>query len=178
MMRERKDCTFFLITKRPERIADHLPADWDWNSESEPDKHTDTRWDHVHIAVTCESQSMANRRLPVYLKLPLHHKAVMVEPMLGPVNLQRFFREYPGAIESVSVGGESGPGARPCDYAWVLDLHLQCVANDIAFTYHQTGARLIKNGRLYEIPRNLQHSQAALARLDWGKTLPQKEIDI
>ena len=111
MMRERSDCTFFMITKRPERITDHLPNDWN------------DGWLHVTIAVTCENQWTADKRLPIYLSLPLQHKSVMVEPMLTPVNLRSFFHSHPGMIESVSVGGESGPDARPCDYAWVLDLH-------------------------------------------------------
>ncbi|MBR0342252.1 MAG: DUF5131 family protein [Oscillospiraceae bacterium] len=69
-------------------------------------------------------------------------------------------------MESVSVGGESGPDARPCDYQWVLDLHSQCLENDIGFSYHQTGARLIKDGKLYNIPRKLQHEQAWKAGLE------------
>ena len=82
MMRNRSDCTFFMITKRPERIANHLPADWN------------DGWDHVTIAVTCENQWAADKRLPVYLHLPLKHKSVMVEPMLSPVNLRPYFQEY------------------------------------------------------------------------------------
>ena len=165
MMRERSDCTFFMITKRPERIADHLPADWNGG------------WDHVHIAVTCENQWAADKRLPVYLSLPLRHHSVMVEPMLTAVNLRPYFRDYTYTdtsgvnrpmIESVSVGGESGPDARPCDYAWVLDLHCQCVEHGVGFSYHQTGAKLIRNGREYLIPREHQHEQAAKAHLDYN----------
>ena len=67
---------------------------------------------------------------------------------------------------------ESGPEARICDYAWVLDMHLQCVRNGAGFSYHQTGARLVRNGKLYEIPREYQHIQAAKAHLDYdGKNL-------
>ena len=55
MMHERSDCSFFMITKRPERIADHLPKSWGEG------------WEHVTIAVTCENQAMADKRLPVYL---------------------------------------------------------------------------------------------------------------
>ena len=87
---------------------------------------------------------MAEKRLPLYLTLPLRHHSVMVEPMLSQVNLRPFFRDYPEVIESVSAGGESGPDARPCDYAWVLDLHMQCVENGVSFSYHQTDAGLIK----------------------------------
>ena len=89
----------------------------------------------------------------------------MVEPMLGRVNLREYLET--GFIESVSVGGESGPEARPCDYAWVLDLHVQCVRAGVSFSYHQTGAKLIKDGHEYNIPREKQHEQAHKARLDY-----------
>ena len=65
------------------------------------------------------------------------------------------------------MGGESGPEARVCDYEWVLQLREQCVATDIPFCYHQTGARLMKDGRLYRIPRLWQHIQARKAGLDF-----------
>ena len=155
MIRERTDCTFYMITKRPERIAEHLPYGWA------------DGWDHVTISVTCENQEMADRRLPVYLSLPLRHRSVMIEPMLSAVSLERYLQS--GAIESVSVGGESGPDARPCDYRWVLDVHRQCSEHHVSFTYHQTGARLIRDGKLYEIPRRYQHEQARKARLDSAK---------
>ena len=161
MIRERSDCSFFMITKRPERISTNLPSDWG------------DRWDHVTIAVTCKNQWMANQRLPLYLKLPMKHHSIMIEPMLSRVNLRPFFTKYKRTdgsclIESVSVGGESGPDARPCDYAWVLDVHMQCVENGISFSYHQTGARLIKGNKTYQIPREEQHSQAHKAGLDYN----------
>ena len=154
MIQERSDCTFFMITKRPERIKEHIPS-------------AAYEWDHLTIAVTCESQWMTEKRLPLYLSLPLRHHSIMIEPMLSRVNLRPFFLEYPGVIQSVSVGGESGPDARPCDYAWVLDIHMQCVENGAAFSYHQTGARLIRNGKVYIIPWEKQHEQAHKAKLDY-----------
>ena len=162
MIRTRSDCTFFMITKRPERIEPHLP----------PDAYG---WDHLTIAVTCENQWMADKRLPIYLSLPLMHHSVMIEPMLGSVNLRPYFSKYrkedgTPLIENVSVGGESGPDARPCDFAWVLDSHMQCVENGVSFSYHQTGARLIKGGKVFDIPREAQHSQAHKAKLDFNGT--------
>jgi len=150
MMRIRSDCHFFMIPKRPERVKHLLPSDWGKG------------WEHVDIAVTCENQTMADKRLPIYLNLPLKEYAVMVEPMLSAVNLLPYIK----SIDSVSVGGESGPDARACDYNWVLDLHDQCIENGVAFSYHQTGAKLIKDGKLYKIPRSQQHSQAKKAGLD------------
>ena len=159
MIRERSDCTFFMITKRPERIAEHLPADWGKG------------WEHVTIAVTCENQEMIDKRLPIYLTLPLLHHSVMIEPMLTSVDLDPYIKQYRSAdgspvIKHVSVGGESGPNARVCDYTWVSQVHSKCMENGISFYYHQTGAKLIKDGKLYHIPRRKQHSQAHKAGLD------------
>ena len=153
MIRERSDCTFFMITKRPERIKGHLPADWG------------NGWTHVTIAVTCENQWAADKRLPDYLELPLFHHSVMVEPMISRVDLRPYLKT--GMIESVSAGGESGPDARPCNFGWIIDLHMQCVENGVAFSYHQTGAKLIKGGKEYLIPREYQHEQAHKANLDY-----------
>lgn len=153
MMRTRSDCTFFMITKRPERIAEHMPPDI-------------SGMEHITVAVTCEDQDMADKRLPVYLSLPLKHHEVMIEPMLTAVDLTAYFKCFPGVIEAVSAGGESGPDARVCRYEWVTDVQKQCREYGAAFHYHQTGARLIKDGREYIIPRKYQHIQARRAGID------------
>ena len=118
------------------------------------------------MAAGCVGDDTDQERLPVYLELPLAYKAVMVEPMLGRINLRPYFEMYPGEIASVSAGGESGPDARACDFDWVQDLHDQCSFYHAGFYYHQTGARLIKDGREYRIPRRYQHIQAAKAGMD------------
>ena len=69
-------------------------------------------------------------------------------------------------VEEVSVGGESGPDARICDYAWVLSLRDQCLAAGVRFSFHQTGSRFLKDGKLYSIPRRHQHLQARKAGID------------
>ena len=155
MIKERSDCTFFMITKRPARIEQCLPPDWG------------TGYGNVHISVTCENQITANHRLPGFLTLPMAHHSITLEPLLGPVNLRPFFERYHLTIEEVSVGGESGPEARICDYAWVLDIYRQCVEYGIPFHYHQTGARLLKDGKVYQIRRVHQHEQAKKAGLDY-----------
>ncbi|MBQ5756645.1 MAG: DUF5131 family protein, partial [Erysipelotrichaceae bacterium] len=58
---------------------------------------------------------------------------------------------------------ESGDNARPLDFDWVRKIARQCREAGVSFHFHQTGANLIKDGKLYRIPRNLQHSQAAKA---------------
>lgn len=119
---------------------------------------------NVAIGCTVENQLRADRRMPIFLSLPIKHRLVIVAPMLGQVDLSSYLD--PDLIEEVSVGGESGKYARPLQFEWVLDLHRQCVGAGVPFSFHQTGSYLVKNGRQYHIPREHQHSQARKAGLN------------
>lgn len=148
MIKERSDCRFFCITKRPERISECI---------------RDLReYDNLIIYCTMENQKRFDERAPIYLDLDLRSKGVMIEPMLEAVDLSR----YIDRIDLVTVGGESGSGARVLDFEWVKDIRQQCKKAHVRFSFHQTGARLIVNNKLYNIPRNRQHSQARLAFKD------------
>ena len=70
-------------------------------------------------------------------------------------------------IEQVVVGGESGYEARSCDFDWVMELRNVCVENDIAFWFKQTGAKFIKDKKLYSIKRQFQHLQARKAGINF-----------
>lgn len=51
-------------------------------------------------------------------------------------------------IDWVIVGGESGPGARPMNEEWVLDIQRQCAEDQVSFFFKQWGGvRKKKNGR-------------------------------
>ena len=155
MIRERFDCSFYMVTKRPERIAGALPSDWG------------SGYENVEICCTCENQQMTDKRLPVFLRLPIFRKSVIHEPMLERIDIRPYLREYAGQIHEVSCGGESGPDARICDYAWVMNTQMQCVEFGVPFHFHQTGARFRKGDRVYDIPRERQHEQAKKAGLDF-----------
>lgn len=58
-----------------------------------------------------------------------------LEPLLGPVDLP-----YLDKIDWVIVGGESGPKARPCDLAWILDIIEQCKAAGVPCFVKQWGS--------------------------------------
>ena len=152
IIRRRRDCTFFFFTKRIERLAECLPADWDEG------------YDHVAIGCTVENQACADVRLPIFLSLPIKHRLVIVAPMLEKIDLRKYLD--PQRIEEVSVGGESGKYARPLDFDWVLDMQAQCAEARVPFCFHQTGSYLVKDGRQYHIPREHQHSQARKAGLN------------
>ncbi|MBQ4139755.1 MAG: DUF5131 family protein [Clostridia bacterium] len=151
IIKERRDCRFFIITKRIDRFDACKPVDWG------------DGYDHVTIAVTTENQKMADYRLPIYLNLPIKTKVIICEPLLEPIDLSKYLTPE---IKSVSVGGESGDDARICDYDWVLGIREQCMRAGVGFSYHQTGAKLMKNGKLYHIPKDKQEDQAHRAGID------------
>lgn len=152
MMRLRHDLRFFFITKRIDRLSEVLPPDWGEGYEN------------VAIGCTVENQEMADYRLPKLLEVPIRHKLIVCAPLLGSLDIAAYLLP---AIEEVSAGGESGTEARACDFAWVTNIRRQCVEADIPFYFHQTGARLVKDGRLYRIRREYQHAQARKAAVDY-----------
>ena len=154
MMRERRDVTFSFITKRPERFYEKLPSDWGMG------------YSNVKIACTCENQKMADQRLPLFLELPIRGKSIICEPMLGPVDLSNYLGKYGEELSSVGCGGESGSEARVLHFDWVRALREQCSRFGVPFYFHQTGAKFFKDGRLYRVPRRVQHQQAKKAFLE------------
>jgi protein gp37 len=73
-------------------------------------------------------------------------KFLSLEPLLGPLpdlGLR--------GIDWVIVGGESGPGARPMDPAWAVDLRNQCQRAGVLFFFKQWGGvPKHKTGRVLE----------------------------
>lgn len=151
IMRERPDVKFFVLTKRPERIAACLPADWE------------TGYSNVMLNVSCENQRRANERVPLLLSVPAAHKGVMCAPLIGGVSLEQ---AAPGClgrgkIEQVIAGGENYAGARPCHYEWALALRKECVAANVTFAFIETGSVFVKDGRSYRLrSKRLQSEQA------------------
>lgn len=135
IMKKRSDVIFFLLTKRPERVAACLPADWGMG------------WENIFFNVTVENQKRAESRMDWLMKLPFQHKGVMCAPLIGPVDLSPWLAS--GQIEQVICGGENYDGARPCDYRWVQDLGAQCRRAGVTFNFIETGSVFVKDGKTY-----------------------------
>ena len=146
MMRKRSDLHFHIITKRIDRFESCKPEDWG------------DGWEHITICSTCENQDRADYRLPILLDLPIKHREIISEPMLEEIHIEKYLQS--GLIEHVTCGGESGDKARRCDFNWVKELRRQCIRSAVPFTFKQTGAVFVKDGRLYHIDRKLQMAQA------------------
>lgn len=152
IIKARKDLQFLFITKRIHRFASVKPKDWG------------TGYENVHIGCTVENQERADYRLPIFLNMPIKYKYIICEPLLGQINLLPYLDE---TIKEVLVGGESGNEARICDYNWILDVRYQCIQKEVPFHFKQTGAKLLKDGKLYHIKRKYQHIQAKKANIDF-----------
>lgn len=152
MMRVRSDLNFLFITKRIDRFQNCKPADWG------------SGYGNVHICCTAENQDRADYRLPIFIQAPIKHRSIICEPLLEKIDISSYLGPW---VEEVIVGGESGSDARVCDYNWVLDIRRQCVEKKVAFHFKQTGARFLKEGKLYHIRRESQHKQARKAGLDF-----------
>ena len=165
IIRQRPDVKFFLLTKRPQRVAQCLPADWGEG------------WENVMFNVTAENQRRADERVPLLLSLPFRHKGVMCAPYIGPVSLEPYLAA--GQIEQVLCDGENYGGSRPCHYEWVKSLRDECVRHDVTFVFCGTGRRFVKDGKLYRIEGNgLQSRQAYLSGLGYrGKPMQFRLCD-
>ncbi|SPF68597.1 Protein of unknown function DUF5131 [Propionibacterium ruminifibrarum] len=137
VIRARPDVKFFLLTKRPHRVARCLPGDWG------------DGWDNVMLSVSVENQRRADQRMPVLLDLPFAHKGAMAAPLIGPLDVAPYLAD--GQVEQILVGGENYGGTRPLDIDWVRSLRAQCEAADVSMTFIETGSVLVKDGRTYRM---------------------------
>jgi len=111
--------TFQVLTKRAarlERIAPSLP------------------WPHnVWMGVTVEDEASLGR-VRCLASTPARVKFLSCEPLLGSLaGLQL------DGIDWVIVGGESGPGARPMDPAWAIQVRDTCVDAGVPYFFKQWG---------------------------------------
>jgi protein gp37 len=120
-----------VLTKRSDRLLDLSPR-LPWKP-------------HIWMGVSVESLEHAFR-IEHLRKTGAMVKFLSLEPLLGPLpglNLE--------GIDWVIVGGESGPGARPMDAAWVFEIRDQCQTANVPFFFKQWGGtRKKKSGRELE----------------------------
>ncbi len=164
IINKRSDVKFFLLTKRPERVAASLP--WNWGDG----------WENVMLNVSCENQRRADERIPVLLDLPFKHKGIMCAPFIGPVSVEKYLQS--GQLEQVLCDGENYGGARPCHYEWVKALRDECVAHAVTFVFCGTGRRFVKDGKTYQLEGSLQSQQAWKSGLSYeGTPIEFKLVD-
>ena len=151
MIRQRADCTFLFLTKRIERFMECIPEDWD------------DGYENVVVCCTIENQENADRKLPVFQTLPIKHKCITAQPLIGPIDMEKYLDH----IELVVVGGESDRDARVLDYDWVLNIREQCIRKHVSFEFRQCGTYFIKDGKQYRLQTKDLCSQARKANINY-----------
>lgn len=135
--------TFQILTKRPKRARQWI---------SGPGL-IDMRWPlpNVWLGVSVEDQASADERIPHLLATPAAVRFISAEPLLSHIHLRPSAKRHEdltpwlgaGRISWVIIGGESGPGARPCDVAWIRSLVVQCRAASVPAFVKQLGANVV-----------------------------------
>lgn len=97
------------------------------------------------ILITMENQEMADKRSGDVKQLAElgFNVGVLIEPMLGPVDLERsglLNSSMEVLLKWIICGGESGPGARPCRIEWVRSLRDQATRAGVPFMLKSWGA--------------------------------------
>ena len=100
---------------------------------------------HIWLGVSVEN-AKATSRITHLQKVNATIRFLSIEPLIESVG-----RLDLSGIAWVIVGGESGPGARPMDQRWVVDIRNQCLRSKVAFFFKQWGGKNPKSGgRLLE----------------------------
>lgn len=151
VIRKTPQHTYQILTKRSDRILDHLPADW---GEGYP---------NVWLGVSVEDND-AVYRVKELQNIPAKVRFLSVEPLLGSVDLGEL-----SGIHWVIIGGESGNDNgeylyRPCESVWIEHILLQCARQGIPAFVKQMGTYLSKQlkmkdrhgGDIEEFPAHLR----------------------
>jgi protein gp37 len=144
--------TYQVLTKRPDRIREHLPKGWPFSN--------------VWLGVSVENPRFY-KRIEALVDIPAAIRFLSLEPLLAPMpNLPLT------GISWVVVGGESGPRCRPMQAEWVREIRGQCGKANVAFFFKQWGGpRKDVTGRVLDgkvwnaMPRRANESRTGLVSL-------------
>lgn len=151
---------------------------------------------NVVLGVSCENQEAADIRIPWLLQTPAATRVVSLEPLLGPLELGQWLspcsyycdhsQEFPNGhhperskLDCVIVGGESGPGARPCNVEWIRDIVRQCREAGTKCFVKQLGAHVeIPNTMLekYSAMRAVLKNRKGADPSEWPEDLRVREL--
>lgn len=155
IIRQTPHLTYQILTKRPELIAERLPADWG------------SGYKNVWLGVSVENQEVMNRAV-ILAGIPAYRRFISYEPALGPLDFDlvereadkygegaiyhnvlsgyRWMRdgwekplEEAGRIHWLISGGESGKDCRTANKDWFRSVQNQCLQQDTRYFHKQNG---------------------------------------
>jgi protein gp37 len=123
--------TYQVLTKRADRLREMLCGEL----------RDVAQLPHIWWGVSVENRRHGLPRIDQLREAPARVRFLSVEPLLedlGKMDLR--------GIHWVIVGGESGPGARAMEPAWIESIRDQCAAAGVAFFFKQWGSFGLKDG--------------------------------
>jgi protein gp37 len=125
--------TYQVLTKRSERLRDLLGTKLRFAAQES----------HIWWGVSVENRKQGLPRVEHLRSAPSRVRFLSIEPLLESLG------KFPlSGIGWVIVGGESGPGARPIQESWVVEIRDQCRRAKVPFFFKQWGGRQkARNGR-------------------------------
>jgi protein gp37 len=153
--------TFQVLTKRPERMRAYVSAPGrreavecaalqgvGLSNRLDPSAWVPWPLRNVWLGISAENQEAFDERVRWLVQMPAALRFVSAEPLLGPLDIdtRRLFSTEeafapPPNLGWVICGGESGPGARPCDVSWLRSIVEQCRESHLVPFVKQLGAR-------------------------------------
>lgn len=138
---------FQILTKRPERILENLPADWGQDG-----------YQNVWLGTSVGSMASIGRIADLVTPIRKGNFFLSLEPLHSSIYLDLDTRIDSGhglhdLIDWVIIGGESGNETgkyryRKCEISWIIDLINQCQFYDIPVFVKQLGTHLAKELKL------------------------------
>jgi len=149
--------TFILLTKRPARMREWA------NLHATAGGMIGRPLPGVWLGVSVEDQATADERIPILLDTPAAHRWLSLEPQVGPVDLPlgKYLgclhggacevdgpdndgsacdgcdEAYPGGLDWVVQGCESGPSRRPFDLRWARSVRNACKRTNVPYYLKQ-----------------------------------------
>lgn len=119
---------YLILTKRPERINDCLPTDWDFGRN----------YPHVWLGITIESVKYIDRIDSLAGTHLLNNHFISAEPLLDDISAELYskLKEWDG-IKWIIAGCESGTPARETKVQWVRNMRDICAKMSIKFFLKQ-----------------------------------------
>jgi protein gp37 len=146
---------YLLLTKRPERMRDYWNQLRNWKRNIKDatyriirstrglnmvDAAHEKGWHYVWCGVSVWDQASADRNIPILLNTPAAHRFISAEPLLGEIDLSKWMMPVVCVgIHWMIVGGETGPGARPCNVEDIDVILNQCQTADVPVFLKQFG---------------------------------------
>ena len=137
VMDRAKHHTFLVLTKQAERMMEYLQMVDALGGGLAPL--------HIWWGVSVEDQAAADERIPFLLRAPVANRFISAEPLLGAIDLSPdsapycWYNDVSDGVpvwrgpDWVVCGPQSGPGAKPYDFDWILSLRQQCVGVGVPF---------------------------------------------